>query len=92
MVARGESGIGGGSARLDSPDPYIVIIIVIFLITMFSSSIIFPLSYSLLFILFLPRGLRGLEYSWSTFSPSLRRKSAGTAFLRVLGSQSDDEL
>ena len=92
MVARGESGIGGGSARLDSPDPYIVIITFIILITMFPSSIIFPLSYSLLSILFLPRGLRGLEYSWSTFPPSLRRKSAGTVFLRVLGSQSDDEL
>ena len=92
MVARGEAGIGGGSARLDSPDPYIVITIVIILISIFPSSIIFPLSYSLLFILFLPRGLRGLEYSWSTFPPSLRRKSAGTAFLRVLGSRSDDEL
>ena len=92
MVARGESGIGGGSARLDSPDPYIVIIIVIFLITMFSSSIIFPLPDFLLFILFLPRGLRGLECSWSTSPPSLRRKSAGTVFLRVLGCQSDDGL
>ena len=92
MVARRESGFGGGSARLDSSDPYIVIVIVITFIIILSSSIIFPPSYFPVFIFFLSGGLRGLEYSWSTFSPSLRRKSAGTAFLRVLGSRSDDEL
>ena len=91
MVARGESGIGGGSARLDSPDPYIVIIVVILFISMFSSSIIFPLPDFLLFILFLPRGLRGLEYTCASSSPHLRRRSAGAVFVRVLGSRSDDE-
>ena len=63
MVARRESGLGGGSARLDSSDPYIVIVIVINFIVMLSSSIIFPLSYFPLFIVFLSGGLRGLGYS-----------------------------
>ena len=48
VVARMESRLGGGSARLDSTDPYIFIIVI------FSfASIILPLSYSTVSIPFL---------------------------------------